>query len=52
VVYGFGGFISPVSKSTMARNAGSAIPVKFVLTNASGQPIAPARPRRWRPPAT
>jgi hypothetical protein len=40
VVYGFGGFMSPVPKSTMTYNAGSNIPVKFVLTNASGQPIA------------
>jgi hypothetical protein len=38
VVYGFGGFVSPLPKSTLQKS-GSAIPVKFVLTNASGTPI-------------
>jgi hypothetical protein len=40
VVYGFGGFVAPLSKSTLTYKSGSTIPVKFVLTNASGQPIA------------
>jgi hypothetical protein len=40
VVYGFGGFLSPVPKSSLVYNSGSTIPVKFTLTNASGQPIA------------
>ena len=39
VVYGFGGFLSPLPKSTLAKS-GSTIPVKFRLTNAQGQPIA------------
>jgi hypothetical protein len=39
VVYGFGGFMTPLPKSTLSKS-GSAIPVKFVLTDASGQPIA------------
>jgi hypothetical protein len=39
VVYGFGGFLSPLPKSTLAKS-GSAIPVKFMLTNSSGTPIA------------
>ena len=39
VVYGFGGFISPLPRSTLTRS-GSTIPTKFRLTNASGQPIA------------
>jgi hypothetical protein len=40
VVYGFGGFMAPLPKSTSTYQSGSTIPVKFVLTNASGQPIA------------
>src|SRR5205085_10876006 len=39
VGYGFGGFMSPLPKSTLQKS-GSTIPVKFVLTDASGQPIA------------
>ena len=39
VVYGFGGFMSPLPKTTLAKS-GSAIPVKFMLTNSSGTPIA------------
>jgi hypothetical protein len=39
VVYGFGGFMSPLPKSTLAKS-GSAIPVKFMLTNSSGMPIS------------
>jgi hypothetical protein len=38
-VYGFGGFTSPLPKSTLQKS-GSAIPVKFRLTNAAGQPIS------------
>lgn len=36
-VYGFGGFAAPLPKSTLQKS-GSAIPVKFRLTNAAGQP--------------
>jgi hypothetical protein len=39
VVYGFGGFVSPLPKTTLAKS-GSTIPVKFMLTNSSGTPIA------------
>ena len=39
VVYGFGGFLSPLPKSTLT-SSGSNIPVKFRLTNASGEPIS------------
>jgi hypothetical protein len=39
VAYGFGGFISPLPKSTLLRS-GSTIPVKFVLTDSAGRPIA------------
>lgn len=39
VVYGFGGFISPLPRSTLSKSA-SNIPVKFRLTNASGVPIS------------
>ena len=38
VGYRFGGFSSPLPKSTI--NAGSALPVKFQLLNAAGQPIS------------
>jgi hypothetical protein len=38
VGYHFGGFSSPLPKSTI--NAGSALPVKFQLLNAAGQPIS------------
>jgi hypothetical protein len=40
--YGFGGFMSPPPKTTLTYKAGSTIPVKFQLTNNTGQPIAPA----------
>jgi hypothetical protein len=40
VVYGFGGFMAPLPKGTLTYKSGSTIPVKFALTNASGQPIA------------
>jgi hypothetical protein len=39
VVYGFGGFSAPLPKSKRVKS-GSTIPVKFVLTNSSGHPIA------------
>jgi hypothetical protein len=39
--YGFGGFLSPLPKATLQKT-GSTIPVKFRLTNTTGQPIAPA----------
>ena len=39
VVYGFGGFLAPLPKSTLSKS-GSTIPVKFRLTNAAGQPIS------------
>jgi hypothetical protein len=39
VLYGFGGFMSPLPKSTLLKS-GSTIPVKFVLTDSSGHPIA------------
>jgi hypothetical protein len=39
VAYGFGGFMSPLPKSTLLKS-GSTIPVKFVLTDNSGHPIA------------
>src|SRR5262245_18958116 len=39
VAYGFGGFSTPLPKSMLQRS-GSTIPVKFVLTNGAGQPIA------------
>jgi hypothetical protein len=39
VVFGFGGFLSPLPKQV---NAGSTIPVKFTLTNALGQAIPSA----------
>jgi hypothetical protein len=38
VLYGFGGFMSPLPKSTLLKS-GSTIPVKFVLTDSSGHPI-------------
>jgi hypothetical protein len=38
-LYGFGGFLSPLPKSTLQKS-GSAIPVKFRLTNTAGQPIS------------
>jgi hypothetical protein len=38
-VYGFGGYLSPLTKSTLNRKAGN-IPVQFQLTNAAGRPIA------------
>jgi hypothetical protein len=34
--------MAPVPKSTLTYKAGSTIPVKFVLTDASGQPIPAA----------
>lgn len=37
VLDGFGGFMSPVPKSTLLKS-GSTTPVKFVLTNASWMP--------------
>jgi hypothetical protein len=39
VIYGFGGFMSPLAKSTLLKSV-STIPVKFVLTSASGTPIS------------
>ena len=39
VGYGFGGFSAPLPKSTLVKS-GSTIPVKFVLTDSSGHPIA------------
>jgi 1-phosphatidylinositol phosphodiesterase len=36
VVYGFGGFLAPLLKAKNTYQAGSTIPVKFVLTDASG----------------
>jgi hypothetical protein len=39
VVYGFGGFMSPLPKSMLVKS-GSTIPVKFVLTDSAGNPIA------------
>jgi hypothetical protein len=39
VAYGFAGFTSPLPKSTLQRS-GSTIPVKFVLTDSAGHPIA------------
>jgi hypothetical protein len=41
VGYGFAGFMSPLSK-TMLLKSGSTIPVKFVLTDATGSPLPPA----------
>jgi hypothetical protein len=41
VIYRFGGFMSPLPRSTLL-NSNAAIPVKFVLTNGSGTPIAAA----------
>ena len=38
-LYGFGGFMSPLPKSTLQKS-GSTIPVKFRLTNNLGQPIS------------
>jgi len=38
VAYGFGGFLPPLPKSTLPQS-GSAIPVKFVLTDSAGHPI-------------
>jgi hypothetical protein len=38
-LYGFGGFISPLSKSTLAKS-GSTIPVKFMLTVSSSSGTA------------
>jgi hypothetical protein len=38
VGYRFGGFASPLPKSTV--NSGSTLPVKFQLENAAGQPIS------------
>ena len=38
VLYGFGGFMSPVPNSEL--RAGARIPVKFALTNGPGQPIS------------
>jgi hypothetical protein len=42
-LYGFGGFIWPLAKSTLSKS-GSTIPVKFVLTNSSSSatPISPS----------
>jgi hypothetical protein len=40
VVYGFGGFISPLPGSTL--RSGATIPVKFGLADASGHPISSA----------
>lgn len=39
VVYGFGGFISPLPRTTLTKSA-SNIPVKFQLTDAAGVPIS------------
>ena len=39
-VYGFGGFLAPLPKSTQQKS-GSTIPVKLRLTNTAGQPISP-----------
>jgi hypothetical protein len=39
VVYGFGGFLTPLPKTTLAKS-GSSIPVKFRLTDAAGVPIS------------
>jgi hypothetical protein len=39
VVYGFGGFLEPLPKSTLTKS-GSSIAVKFRLTNAAGVPIS------------
>ncbi len=39
VVYGFGGFLSPLPRSTLTKS-GSTIPTKFRLTDAAGLPIA------------
>jgi hypothetical protein len=41
VMYGFGGFISPVPKGTVAYRPGTTTPVTFNLTNAQGQAINP-----------
>lgn len=40
VVYGFGGFLAPLPKSTLSKS-GSSIAVKFRLTDADGVPISP-----------
>ena len=40
VSYGFGGFLSPLPKTTLAKS-GASIPVKFTLRGASG-PLSPA----------
>ncbi|MFL5688305.1 MAG: hypothetical protein ACJ77I_04905 [Chloroflexota bacterium] len=39
VVYGFGGFLSPLPKSTLQKS-GASIAVKFRLTDANGAPIS------------
>lgn len=39
VVYGFGGFLSPLPSSTLAKS-GKSIPVKFRFTDAAGVPIS------------
>ena len=56
VAYRFTGFHAPITSpghnqsATPSFNAGSTIPVKFVLTNASGAPVTSASPR-WLEPA-